>query len=96
MDALITKYYFLPHELQSKILYYLLSPHPNVIILKKSTLVLTYTRRFLFLSDSYKDKIWNYLRPSNLGKTFYGSDNSQFLIIRNKISVREVLLLIRT
>lgn len=95
--SLLAAFSKLPYPIQSKILFsYLLIPHPNVLQLKKNTIVLKYTRKTLFTRESYINLIWENLRPSNLKKTFYGDENGEFIIIRNKLSLREVIILRRS
>ena len=44
--------------------------------------------------EKYRLSVWEFLRPTNMCKSYYG-DGSNFMIIRTKLSMREVIQLLQ-
>lgn len=84
----------LPIELKRIIMFEFLPRHPTAQLFHNNeVLSLKYTRHFMF-EEKYKSSIWEFLRPTNMRKSYYG-DGGEFSIIRKKLSMREVIHLLQ-
>lgn len=84
----------LPIELKRIIMFEFLPRHPTAeLFYNNQSLTLKYTRQFMF-EEKYKLSIWESLRPTKLHKSYYGC-GGDFLIVRTKISMGEVIKLLQ-
>lgn len=84
----------LPIELKRVIIFQFLPRHPTAQLFHNNeVLSLKYTRRFMF-EEKYRVAVWEFLRPTNMRKSYYG-DEGNIMIIRTKLSMREVIQLLQ-
>jgi hypothetical protein len=84
----------LPIELKRIIMFEFFPRHSTAQLFHNNeVLSLKYTRHFMF-DEKYKLSIWEFLRPTNMCKSYYG-DGGDFSIIRKKLSMREVIQLLQ-
>lgn len=84
----------LPIEIKRIIMFKFFPRHSTAQLFHNNeVLSLKYTRRFMF-EEKYRLSVWEFLRPTNMCKSYYG-DGSNFMIIRTKLSMREVIQLLQ-